>query len=115
MTSLRDIYFLIFDRYGSERSLKLRYGITDNDIYDWLEQHGFYVARNSHANYHSTSESVNSTLNMDFLKNLPKGSIRDHAVGRFVKDLGYSTSTSARTSVPIRPAIGPTRTWASNG
>ena len=85
----RDIYYFIFDRYGSDRSLKLRYGITDNDLPDWLTQHGFYVAADSHATYHETSRSVNSTLNMDFLENLPKGSIKDHAVGRFVKGLGY--------------------------
>lgn len=88
-TKLRDIYFFVFDRYGSERSIDLRYDITDNDLYDWLEQHGFYVARNSHANYHSTSESVNSTLNMAFLSDLQPGSLRDHAVGRYVKGLGY--------------------------
>ena len=85
----RDIYFFIFDRYGSDRSIKLRYGITDNDLPGWLADRGFYVASNSHATYHETSRSVNSTLNMDFLENLPKGSIKDHAVGRFVKGLGY--------------------------
>ena len=85
----RDIYFFIFDRYGSDRSIKLRYGITDNDLPGWLADRGFYVASNSHATYHETSRSVNSTLNMDFLENLPKGSIKNHAVGRFVKGLGY--------------------------
>ena len=89
-TTLPDIYFFVFDRYGSERSILLRYGITDNDLYDWLEDNGFYVARNSHANYHSTSESINSTLNMAFLSDLEPGSLRDHAVGRFLKGLGYT-------------------------
>jgi hypothetical protein len=98
-----DIYFFVFDRYGSERSIRLRYGITDNDLYDWLEQRGFYVARNSHPNYHSTSESINSTLNMAFRSDLQSGSLRDHAVGRFLKGLGY-------TYIHIGSNFGPTQT-----
>src|SRR5215204_1450414 len=39
----RDVYFLIFDRYGSADALETAFGITDNDLYDWLEQHGFQV------------------------------------------------------------------------
>ena len=32
----RDVYWFIFDRYGSERALQLQYGI-DNDLPEWLE------------------------------------------------------------------------------
>ena len=37
-----DIYFLVFDRYGSADSLKRRFGL-DNDLYGWLEDRGFQV------------------------------------------------------------------------
>jgi hypothetical protein len=60
---LRDVYYVILDRYGSDRSLSLRYGI-DNDFTSWLEEHGFRVLPNSHANYVRTGLSLASTLNM---------------------------------------------------
>ena len=33
----RDVYYFVFDRYGSANSLKTAFGITDNDLYGWLE------------------------------------------------------------------------------
>ena len=37
-TTERDIYYLVYDRYGSASSLAAEFGITDNDIYDWLAE-----------------------------------------------------------------------------
>ena len=31
-----DIYFLVFDRYGSADAIERRFGITDNPLYGWL-------------------------------------------------------------------------------
>ena len=66
---LRDVYYLILDRYGSDRSLKLRFGV-DNDLTPWLTDHGFRVLPDSHANYVKTSMSIASTLNMTHLVDL---------------------------------------------
>jgi hypothetical protein len=96
-----DIYFLVFDRYGSADSLERRFGL-DNDLYGWLEERGFHVPANSHANYRATDFSLAATLNMQFLDNLTAdigressdrtpahAMIANHAVGRFLKSQGY--------------------------
>ena len=46
----RDVYWLIFDRYGSDNSYDLLYGIK-NDMSAWLRENGFTVLDKSHANY----------------------------------------------------------------
>ena len=96
-----DIYFLVFDRYGSADAIQRRFGL-DNDMYGWLEDQGFDVPANSHANYRATDFSLAATLNMQFLDNLTEDVGRDsgdrtpahemignHEVGRFLKGLGY--------------------------
>ena len=98
----RDIYFLVFDRYGSADSIERRFDITDNDLYGWLKARGFQVPANSHANYRATDFSLAATLNMQFLDDLtrdvgPKSGdrtpaqdkIQHHEVGRFLKEQGY--------------------------
>ncbi len=98
----RDIYFLVFDRYGSADALERRFDITDNDMYGWLEERGFQVPANSHANYRATDFSLAATLNMQFLDNLTRDvgrvsddrtpaqdMIQEHEVGRFLKAQGY--------------------------
>jgi hypothetical protein len=97
-----DIYFLIFDRYGSADSIERRFGLTDNEIYGWLRDRGFHVPANSHANYRATDFSLAATLNMQFLDNLTEdvgrtsgdrtpahAMIANNAVGRFLKSQGY--------------------------
>jgi hypothetical protein len=96
-----DIYFLVFDRYGSADSIRRRFDLT-SDIYGWLEDQGFHVPSSSHANYRATDFSLAATLNMRFLDELtdevgPNSNdrtpaqklIQDHEVGRFLKDQGY--------------------------
>lgn len=98
---MRDVYWLVFDRYGSDRSLKLRYGI-DNDLTDWLEDHDFKVLGDSHANYIRTVLSLSTTLQMATLDELaeaegPESSdvkpvnaqLQDPLVARQFKALGY--------------------------
>ena len=98
----RDVYFLIFDRYGSPDALETAFGITDNDLYDWLEQRGFQVQRNSHANYRATDFSLAATLNMTYLDGLTEtvgrasgdrtpaqAMLRDHRVGKEFQAMGY--------------------------
>jgi len=98
---LRDIYYLIFDRYGSDNALKVGYGI-ENDLPEWLAEKGFQVAPLSHANYVRTSLSLAGTLNMDYWNELEQQVgrydrdygplhrlLQDHAVGRFLREQGY--------------------------
>lgn len=98
----RDIYFLVFDRYGSADAIERRFDITGNDLYGWLEERGFHVPSSSHANYRATDFSLAATLNMQLLDNLTRevgrdsddrtaaqDMIRQHEVGRFLKSQGY--------------------------
>ena len=97
-----DIYFLIFDRYGSAEAIERRFGITDNPLYGWLADRGFQVPAYPHANYRATDFSLAATLNMRFLDNLTtevgrtsrdrtpaQSMIQDHAVGSFLEAEGY--------------------------
>lgn len=96
-----DIYFLVFDRYGSADALRRRFGI-ENDMGAWLEAQGFQVPETNHANYRATDFSLAATLNMRYLDDLTEeigrdsgdrtpahAMIRDHEVGRFLKAQGY--------------------------
>jgi hypothetical protein len=98
----RDIYFLIFDRYGSADAIERRFDITGNDLYDWLRGRGFHVPADSHSNYRATDFSLAATLNMRYLDELTQtigrtsgdrtpaqAMFRDHAVGEFLKAQGY--------------------------
>jgi hypothetical protein len=62
-----DIYYLIFDRYGAADTLERIYGLDNSAFLDELERRGFYVARDSAANYVKTALSLASSLNMDYL------------------------------------------------
>jgi hypothetical protein len=97
-----DIYYLVFDRYGSADAIERRFGITGNDLYGWLEDSGFQVPADSRAAYRATDFSLASTLNMRYLDNLTEEigrtsgdrtpahrMIQDHEVGRFLKAQGY--------------------------
>ncbi len=65
----RDVYYLVWDRYGSDRSLELRTGLK-NDLTPWLQDHGFTTLPDSHANYVRTTISLATTLNMEHLDQL---------------------------------------------
>lgn len=97
----RDIWFLVFDRYGNEESLRDVAGI-DNDLPAWLEAQGFTVAHDAHANYGRTSLSLAATLNMTLLDEIAatmgpdtddatpiNEMLQDHKVGRFLQERGY--------------------------
>ncbi len=98
----RDIWWIILDRYGSDRSLRTLYDITDNDFGPWLESKGFRLLPDAHANYVRTSLSLASTLHMTHLDGLAQrvgadsedylpvyAWLKDHPVGRFLKEQGY--------------------------
>jgi hypothetical protein len=62
-----DIYYLIFDRYGSGENLAEHYGFDNSPFLDALRERGFYVADEAHANYIKTPLSLVSSLNMEYL------------------------------------------------
>lgn len=120
-----DIYFLIFDRYGSESSIDLLTGVQ-NDLPAFLESRGFTVAHDAKANYGRTAMSIASTFDMQYLDELVAtegaGStdftalhemLQDHEVGRTLRERGYRiyqmgswftpTSTSRIADVIITP------------
>ena len=112
---LRDVYYLILDRYGSDGALKDRFGV-DNDLLPWLADHGFRVLGNSHANYVKTTMSLASTLNMTHLDKLASSvgvdssdhepiydMLHDPLVTRQFKSLGYEYTH-------VGGWFGPTRT-----
>ena len=47
----RDVYWLIFDRYGSDRSLRAAVRHPQRPCRAWLREQGFTVLDKSHANY----------------------------------------------------------------
>ncbi|HEV8564148.1 MAG TPA: sulfatase-like hydrolase/transferase [Actinomycetota bacterium] len=97
-----DIYYVIFDRYASQETLTEQYGFDDADALGFLEQRGFYVARDSLANYPKTTHSLASSLNMTFLDDLARrmgadsgnwdplyGMLRGFDVATGLQELGY--------------------------
>jgi hypothetical protein len=97
----RDIYLLVFDRYGSDWSIRQRFGIQ-NDLYPDLEAAGFQVIPGARSNYRATDYSIATMLSMDLLDDLTttvgresadrtpaRARLLDHEVGRFMKANGY--------------------------
>lgn len=68
----RDVYYVIFDRYANVKTLAEQYGFDDEPQMTWLEDHGFFVARDSLANYPKTTHSLSSSLNMEYLDGLAR-------------------------------------------
>jgi len=66
-TNTPDIYYIILDAYSNNRALKEFYNYDNKDFIEWLEKEGFYVAKNSTANYPITLLSVTSTLKMNYV------------------------------------------------
>ncbi len=97
-----DIYYFIFDRYGSQSNLAAYYDFDNAELMDFLKAKGFHVASDSHSNYLKTAHSLASTFNMDYLDVLKEDRrskigdwhpiydmVKDHRVGRFLKSNGY--------------------------
>jgi len=99
---LPDIYYIILDQYPRADILREQYDHDNSEFLDHLRSKGFYVASQSYANYPRTWVSLASSLNMEHLHHLMEqgGSsgitrrivfprIRDHLVGRYLKEIGY--------------------------
>lgn len=99
--SKRDIYYLIFDRYPGPKTFRNLYH-RDNDLYGFLEDQGFYVARDALANHLKTQHSLSSSLNLRYINYLhgqTQGAeddqtpvqdlLKNFRLERYLKSLGY--------------------------
>jgi len=98
-TAKPDIYYVVLDRYAGEETLR-KYGVQ-NDLTEYLGTRGFFVARESRANYIKTVLSIASSLNLDYLDDLARGRsdssdfmpiydhLASHRVGAFLRSQGY--------------------------
>jgi hypothetical protein len=66
-TELPDVYYIVPDRYAGGTALREEYEFDNEPFLTALEERGFAVARNAHANYIKTPLSLGSSLNIDFL------------------------------------------------
>jgi hypothetical protein len=99
----RDVYYLIFDRYADAETLRDVYNFDNAPFLDELRGLGFYVATESASNYQRTAHSVASSLSLNYLDRLTElvglesrswlplyAMLQDNAVGRFLKQQGYT-------------------------
>jgi hypothetical protein len=63
----RDIYYIVLDRYGSERALATGLDIDNAEFLGWLREQGFNVIDDARANYARSLPSIGSTLSMSLL------------------------------------------------
>ena len=69
-THPRDVYYIIFDRYADEITLRDRFGYDNTPFLTSLGDRGFDVVTDAVANYPKTAHSLASSLNMSFLDEL---------------------------------------------
>ncbi len=99
---LRDIYYIILDRYADASTFKNIYGYDNTEFIRYLEAKGFYVAQESRANYPRTKHSLSSSLNMTQVNYLTEVlgencddflplqlMLQDPQVWHFLKQRGY--------------------------
>jgi hypothetical protein len=98
-----DIYYIILDAYARSDVMKELFGFDNTPFLRHLEARGFYLARQSAANYCQTPLCLSSSLNGVYLDDLVRGLgndqtqlaglIGDNAVVRTLRPLGYKFVT----------------------
>jgi len=99
---LRDIYYIILDRYPDADTLQRIWAFDNKEFIDYLTNRGFYVATESRSNYLKTAHSLASSLNAQFINFLRDQvgeessdwlplyqMLQDYKVQRFLKSKGY--------------------------
>jgi hypothetical protein len=66
-----DIYYIVLDMYARADVLKEVYGYDNSSFLNDLKKMGFYVVECSQSNYQQTMYSLNSTLNADYISEIP--------------------------------------------
>jgi hypothetical protein len=67
-----DIYYIVFEEYPGEATLRDVFGFDNSPFLQALEQRGFFVAHDAAANYPRTSLSLASSLNMQYLDDVSR-------------------------------------------
>jgi len=97
-----DIYYIILDGYCNAEILQQVYDYNNTAFLEDLRTRGFYIAPQSHSNYPQTALSLASSLNMQYLTDLPSTapdrgqliSMINHSRLRTVLEhIGYQTIT----------------------
>jgi hypothetical protein len=99
----RDVYYLIFDRYADEVTLRDRYHYDNGAFLDSLAERGFDVVTGAVANYPKTAHSLACSLNMSYLDELAAevgadsgdwgpiyDGLEDFRVARALTSIGYT-------------------------
>jgi len=100
---LRDIYFIVPDRYPSNEVLSKQYGFDNSNFINYLSEKGFFIADKSRSVYPTTTMSLGSELNMMFLDEFTTqygtetsdfkpvvSFLRNNEVGKLLKERGYT-------------------------
>jgi hypothetical protein len=85
-----DIYYIVLDGYGRSDQIRKHYGFDNSAFLTKLREIGFFVGENAISNYRMTNNSLQASLNMDYLhgKKL-KYSISSSVTARLLKKLQY--------------------------
>lgn len=67
-----DIYYFVFDRYGSNATLQKEYNYDNSDVTDYLSTQGFVTNTDAFANYPFTMSSISSTMAMEYHTGIAK-------------------------------------------
>lgn len=98
-----DIYYIIIDGYVRSDVLKEFYGFDNSDFTTYLLDNNFIIPENNHSNYSTTTLSIGSTLNMQYIQTimpdvegLPIGwpmipIIKDNLVKAMLEEVGYKS------------------------
>ena len=93
-----NIYYIILDEYAGNDVLKKIYNYDNSDFLSELHKRGFYVPSNSHSNYVTSPTSIISSLNMEYINNIPFNPTMDgtnklfnnNQIMRILKSLNYT-------------------------
>jgi hypothetical protein len=100
-----DIYYIVLDGYGRSDYLQENFNFDNSIFLAELEALGFVIPECTQSNYHLTILSMTSSLNMDYLTELPPGRetdasyldfepyLKQSLVLNFFEKLGYETFT----------------------
>ena len=127
---LPDVYNIVLDRYASPTALTETYDFDNEPFLTALEERGFRVARQAHANYGKTPLSLASSLNMEMLdagalkadaetgkdRNPIHRVLRDHlVVPTALKELGYQYVHVGNWWTPTATNVDADRTFRYEG
>jgi hypothetical protein len=124
----RDIYYVVLDRYGSERAFEVGFGIDNSDFIEWLRGRGFDVANDARANYVSTPLALGTSLAMTGIDDIASQvgpdyrtlapvveRVRNSRVGAFMQDQGYDYIHLGTWFDPTRVSGIADRSYAPRG